>query len=289
MSRTFSVEKNWSIATILRRAPLKPIENRMLIMHVMQLTKIQLITQEDQTINVRQAQELSGLFQRRLLGEPIAYILGQREFYSLQLEITKDVLIPRPETELLVELALQYMPPPNIGELNILDLGTGSGAISVALAKSRPDLKVIALDISDAALAVAKINAERHLGLKQTSIQLLKSNWYSELTDHQFDMIVANPPYVAIDNEHLEQGDLRFEPRKALTDYADGLSSLREIIKNAKSYLKDSGGWLMVEHGYDQSAITCMLLEKQQFGEVQSWKDIAGIKRVSGGLYKARM
>jgi len=286
MSCIFPVEESYSIATVLRHGPLSPIENRMLLMHVMQLTQVQLITQDDKTIDFRQAHELCGLFQRRLLGEPIAYILGQREFYSLQMEVTKDVLIPRTETELLVDLTLECLPSSAQKELSVLDLGTGSGAISVALANSHPNLKLTAVDISDAALAVAKINAEKHLGSKQTLIKLLKSSWYTELTGYQFDIIVANPPYIAVNDKHLEQGDLRFEPRDALTDYTDGLGSLRAIIKDAKHYLKN-GGWLLMEHGYDQSFLVCELLKKQPFEEVKSWKDIAGIKRVSGGQYKA--
>jgi len=166
--------------------------------------------------------------------------------------------------------------------LSVLDLGTGSGAIAVAIAHSRPDLKLTALDLSAAALAVAGRNAARHLIPGQTPLQLLQSNWYSALADQRFDVIVANPPYIVAGDSHLTQGDLRFEPQDALTDHADGLSALRSIIDGAGRHLKD-GGWLLMEHGYDQAAAVRALLQARQFDAVQSWQDIAAIERVSGG------
>jgi len=285
---TFQIEAGSSIAAVLKQAPLEPLENRILLMHALQLTRIQLITQDERAIDAQQAQLLSALFQRRLLGEPIAYIVGQREFYGLQFEVTPDVLIPRPETELLVELALQHLPAAdnlnNQNTLSVLDLGTGSGAIAVAIAHSRPDLKLTALDLSAAALAVAGRNAARHLIAGQTPVQFLQSNWYSALADQRFDVIVANPPYIVAGDSHLTQGDLRFEPQDALTDHADGLSALRSIIDGAGRYLKDDG-WLLMEHGYDQAAAVRALLQARQFDAVQSWQDIAAIERVSGGRY----
>ncbi|SFA93003.1 release factor glutamine methyltransferase [Collimonas sp. OK607] len=287
---TFAIPAGSSIAAVLKQAPLNPLENRILLIHVLGLTRIQLITQDERIIDAQQAQQLSALFQRRLQGEPIAYIVGQREFYGLQLEVTPDVLIPRPETELLVDLALQHLPAADARDtLNVLDLGTGSGAIAIAIAHSCPDLKVTALDVSAAALAVASRNAARHLTPGHSRLQLLQSNWYSALTnqpDQQFDVIVANPPYIVAGDSHLTQGDLRFEPQDALTDHADGLSALRSIIDGAGRYLKD-GGWLLMEHGYDQAPAVRALLQAQRFDTVQSWVDIAAIERVSGGRYKA--
>lgn len=283
ISDTFAIKTGDSIAAILKQAPLNPLENRILLMHALQLTRIQLITQDERTIDAGQAQQLSALFQRRLLGEPIAYIVGQREFYGLQLEVTPDVLIPRPETELLVDLALQHLPAAGPETLSVLDLGTGSGAIAVAIAHSRPDLQLTALDVSAAALAVAGRNAARHLAPGQLPMQLLLSSWYGALDDdRQFSLIVANPPYIVAGDSHLTQGDLRFEPQDALTDHADGLSALRIIIGGAVRHLND-GGWLLMEHGYDQAPAVRELLHAQQFDAVQSWEDIAGIERVSGG------
>ncbi|NKI72053.1 peptide chain release factor N(5)-glutamine methyltransferase [Collimonas pratensis] len=282
IAATFTVEPGCSIGALLQKAPLAPLENRILLMHALQLSRIQLITQDERSIDAQQAQQLSALFGRRLRGEPIAYIIGQREFYGLQLEVTPDVLIPRPETELLVELALQHLPSDPRQALSVLDLGTGSGAIAIAIAHSRPDLAVTALDVSSAALTVAGRNAARHLQLEHGPFRLLQSNWYSALGEQRFDIIVANPPYIVAGDRHLAEGDLRFEPQDALTDHADGLSALRNIVGGAGHHLKN-GGWLLMEHGYDQAAAVRTLLQVQQFEAVQSWQDLAGIERVSGG------
>jgi release factor glutamine methyltransferase len=286
ISKVFAVEAGCTIGGLLKKAPLAPLENRILLMHALQLTRIQLITQDERSIDAQQAQQLSILFDRRLRGEPVAYIIGHREFYGLQLEVTPDVLIPRPETELLVDLALQHLPLNGQQQLSVLDLGTGSGAIAIAIAHSRPDLAVTALDVSDAALAVAARNAARHLPSEHGQFRLLHSNWYSALGDEQFDVIVANPPYIVAGDQHLAQGDLRFEPQDALTDHADGLSALRNIIDGAGRYLKN-GGWLLMEHGYDQAPAVRALLQAQQYKTVQSWDDIAAIERVSGGKRNA--
>lgn len=285
---TFVIEAGSSIAAVLKQAPLNPLENRILLMHALQLTRIQLITQDERCIDAQQAEQLSALFHRRLLGEPIAYIVGQREFYGLQLEVTPDVLIPRPETELLVDLALQHLPSATDtgSPLSVLDLGTGSGAIAIAIAHSRPDLMVTALDVSSAALAVAGRNAIRHLAPAHARLQLLQSSWYSALGNQQFDVIVSNPPYIVADDQHLFQGDLRFEPQDALTDHADGLSALRNIIDGAGRFLKD-GGWLLMEHGYDQAPTVRALLKAKGYEAVQSWEDIASIERVSGARRKS--
>jgi release factor glutamine methyltransferase len=220
------------------------------------------------------------LFWRRIRGEPIAYITGQREFYGLSFQVTPDVLIPRPETELLVDLTLERLLPTG----SVLDLGTGSGAIAVAIAHACPEAKVTALDVSPAALAVAHGNAVRILADRAVQLCLLSGDWYAPLAEHdRFDVIVANPPYIAAADAHLAQGDLRFEPSGALTDRADGLSALRTIIDGAPSHLHP-GGWLLLEHGYDQAEKVRNLLKNKGFIQVQSWCDLAGIERVSGGL-----
>ena len=266
-----------SLAAALRTAPLDTLENRILLGHALQLSRIQLITQSERVLSDAEVTQLTGLFERRLAGEPIAYIVGEREFFGLPLHVTPAVLIPRPETELLVELALDRLPPGGWA----LDMGTGSGAIAVAIAHTRADVTVTALDVSEEALQVARTNAQRHAG----NIQFLCSDWYQALgTDmqHALDLIAANPPYIVAGDRHLSQGDLRFEPVGALTDHADGLSALRIIIDGAGAFLKPHG-WLLMEHGYDQAAAVCDLLKRQGFTEVQSWNDLAGIPRVSGG------
>jgi release factor glutamine methyltransferase len=265
----------------LRGAPLDPLENRILIGHALQLTRIQLITQSERLITVEEAAQLNALFRRRLQGEPIAYIVGEREFFGLAMQVTPDVLIPRPDTELLVELALDRLPQHG----QALDMGTGSGAIAVAIAHTRPDVSMTALDVSEGALKIAAGNAQRH-GVK---VDFLRSDWYAALGDATapyLDLIVSNPPYIVAGDAHLSQGDLRFEPVGALTDHADGLSALRIIIDGAASYLKPDG-WLLMEHGYDQPEAVRKLLEQRGFAEVQSWRDLAGIERVSGGKLPA--
>ncbi|ASU37354.1 protein-(glutamine-N5) methyltransferase, release factor-specific [Herbaspirillum sp. meg3] len=281
MSDFSDIPSGISLADVLRSAPLDALENRILIGHALQLTRIQLITQSDRLLTAAEATQLSALFLRRLHGEPIAYIVGEREFFGLALQVTPDVLIPRPDTELLVELALERLPQQG----KALDMGTGSGAIAVAIAHTRPDVTMTALDVSEGALKIAASNAQRH-GAK---VIFLRSDWYAalgETSEPDLDLIVSNPPYIVAGDTHLSQGDLRFEPIGALTDHADGLSALRIIIDGAAAYLKPDG-WLLMEHGYDQSEAVRELLAQRGFAEVQSWRDLAGIERVSGGKLAA--
>lgn len=246
----------------------------MLLGHALQLTRVQTITQSDRVLNPGQATYLETLCRRRIAGEPIAYLLGEREFYGLPLHVNPAVLIPRPETELLVDLALERLPPCG----RVLDMGTGSGAIAIAIAHVRPDAQVTALDASPGAIEVAQHNAKRH----GAAIRVVHSNWFAAVGDCRFDLIVSNPPYIVAGDRHLAQGDLRFEPPDALTDHADGLSALRSISSDACIYL-EPGGWLLMEHGYDQAAAVRSMLEKANFSAVRSWRDLAGIARVSGG------
>ncbi|HTD06771.1 peptide chain release factor N(5)-glutamine methyltransferase [Undibacterium sp.] len=269
-----------TIAACEASSPLDKLETRILLMHALGLTRIQLITQSDLELDAGQIASLQSLIQRRINGEPIAYITGEREFFGLSFQVTPDVLIPRADTELLVELALQYAPQHG----SLLDMGTGSGAIAIAVAHQRPDLQVTALDVSPAALQIAGQNAQRILSPMR--LQLLQSDWYDALHDRQFDTIVSNPPYIVKDDQHLSQGDLRFEPVNALTDHADGLSAYRSIIGGAGAHLQQ-GGWLLMEHGYDQAEAVRKLLTKHGYGQVQSWRDLAGIERVSGGILAA--
>lgn len=264
-----------SLQSVLKAAPLDALENRILLCHALQLTRVQLITQSDRLLTNAEADALAALYQRRMEGEPIAYIVGVREFYGLDFHVTPDVLIPRPDTELLVELAMERLPPQGA----LLDMGTGSGAIAVAIAHTRTDAAVTALDASEAALAIAQGNAAAN----QTAVAFLQSDWYSALPgDTRFHVIASNPPYIVEGDSHLTQGDLRFEPIDALTDHADGLSDLRIIIDGAALHLH-AEGWLLMEHGYDQAAVVRALLDAGGFADVQSWKDLAGIERVSGG------
>lgn len=252
-------------------------EVQMLLQQTLGVARAYLLAHPEQVLNAAQQAAYDAMLQRRLQGEPIAYILGEREFFGLNLKVTPATLIPRPETELLVELALQRIPAR--GNFRVLDLGTGSGAIAISIAKSRPQSEVVAVDASEAALQVARENARR-LGV--ANLSFLQSEWFSALDGQRYDLIVSNPPYVAADDVHLTQGDVRFEPVSALASGADGLDDIRRIVGQAGDFL-EPGGWLLLEHGYDQAAQVRDLLTKNGFLEVFSAKDIAGIDRVSGG------
>ena len=214
---------------------------------------------------------------QRAMGQPVAYIFDRREFYGRDFAMGSSVLIPRPETETLVEAALARMAPKD----TCLDLGTGSGAVAVTIACQRPQSRVVATDVSAAALRVARANAERHQCAER--IELLEGSWYEPVGARRFDVIVSNPPYVAAGDPHLGRGDLRFEPPEALTDgSADGLDSIRAIVVGASAHLK-AGGWLLFEHGYDQAEAVRALLEAAGFASIVSLADLAGIPRVAGG------
>ena len=211
---------------------------------------------------------------RREIGEPVAHLVGCREFYGHLFRVTPDTLIPRPDTELLVELALGL-----VGDepKTVLDLGTGTGAIAISIALES-QANVTAVDASPAALVVAKDNAVRLFA----PIRCLAGSWFDSVADERFDLIVSNPPYIAVDDHHLSEGDVRFEPLSALVAGHDGLDDIRYITNHASSHLKPNG-WLLLEHGYDQAEAVRALLAQAGFAEVQSWRDLAGIERVSGG------
>jgi release factor glutamine methyltransferase len=259
--------------------PLDPLENRILLCHATGLSRVQLITQAERPLTADEAACLARLVGRRLEGEPIAYLVGKREFFGLDFQVNEAVLIPRPDTELIVELAIERLPR----DARLLDMGTGSGAIAVSVAHARPDARVTALDVSGAALAVAQANADAN----GARVRFLQSDWFAALgADERFELIASNPPYIAAGDEHLSQGDLRFEPAGALTDHFDGLSALRTIIHGAPACLAP-GAWLLLEHGYDQAEAVRALLQKQGYADVQSWRDLGGIERVSGGRFGA--
>lgn len=253
-------------------------EIQLLLQLVLGVARSYLMAHPEQVLSEAQQTAYKALLQRRLQGEPIAYILGQRDFFGLPLQVTPATLIPRPETELLVELALQRLPAQK--HCRVLDLGAGSGAIALSIAHARPDIEVMAVDASEAALQVANENALR---LNIGNVRFVRSDWFSALAGERFDLIVSNPPYVAAGDVHLTQGDVRFEPLTALASGIDGLDDIRRIVGQAGDFL-ELGAWLMLEHGYDQAVQVRELLKQNGFGEVFSAKDLAGIERVSGGL-----
>ncbi len=264
-------------ALVASRQKIAPIDAQMLLQHVLSEPLAFLHTYPKQALSSSQLKAFNQLVARRVTGEPIAYLIGERDFYDLTFKVTSAVLIPRPETELLVELALERIPKDR--HVRVLDLGTGSGVIAITIAKNRPLATVIAVDVSADAVAVANTNA-KEIGV--TNLKVINGSWYDVMQGVQFDMIVSNPPYVAEDDPHLEQGDLRFEPQLALTAKENGLACLQAISDEAPEHL-NAGGWLLLEHGYDQSAACRKLLEKADFKRIFSSPDLAGIIRVSGG------
>jgi len=253
------------------------IEARVLLREVLQQSDAWLLAHDDEVLTAAQAQQYVALVVRRVAGEPIAYITGRREFHGREFAVNPSVLIPRPETELLVELALQRLPAG--APARVLDLGAGSGCIGITIAAERPQVQVTLLDASEAALEMARANAVQWAPGNTT---LLRSDWYSDLAAERYDLIVANPPYVAEGDAHLQQGDLRFEPRSALAAGVDGLSDLQRIIAQAPRHLL-AGGWLLLEHGFDQAVACAWLLEAAGFEDVFNAPDLAGMPRVSGG------
>lgn len=266
-----------TVARALREPGLDPVDVRVLLQHVLGVGHAWLIAHGEHALTEAQVEAFSGLLGRRRAGEPVAYLTGAREFYGRDFAVGPAVLIPRPETELLVELALDRIPRDRV--VHVLDLGTGSGNVAITLALERPRAMVTAVDRSPEALAAAAANAAR---LGDVSVRLLNGNWFSALGDEVFELIVSNPPYVAADDPHLARGDLPFEPPGALTPGPDGLAAIRRIVAEAGRHLAP-GGWLLFEHGYDQGPAARDLLATAGFGAVQTWQDLAGLDRVSGG------
>lgn len=253
------------------------VDAQWLLLHVLQQPHGWLFAHRGDSLREDVAAAFETLVARRERGEPVAYLTGRRGFWSLDLDVDAAVLIPRPETELLVELALQRIAPESAA--TIADLGTGSGAIALALARERPRAQVHAVDASAAALAVAGRNARR-LGLR--NVALHEGDWFAPLAGLRFAMIASNPPYIESGDPHLTQGDLRFEPALALASGADGLDAIRSIVRDAPAHL-DAGGWLLLEHGWNQGAAVRALLEAAGLDEVATHRDLEGRDRVTLG------
>lgn len=273
-----------SLRELIGNCELPANEARILLAHLLekhyQLPRSALLSRDDMVLNEQAFREWKNLASRRINGEPIAYILGKKGFHNIELLVGPGVLIPRPETELLVEIALAEISKIN-KPASVLDLGTGSGAIALSIASSTPLASLIATDQSIEALTIAKQNAQS-LALS-AQIQFAQGSWYEAVSPQdQFDVIVSNPPYIASQDPHLGQGDLRFEPESALTDYGRGLSCLQAIISGAGKFL-NSGGLVAVEHGYDQSEAVVGLMKEAGLIDVQVHHDLAGHCRAVSG------
>jgi release factor glutamine methyltransferase len=251
------------------------IDAHVLMAHVLGVNRAGLVANPMRVLTQSEDAKIDMLVARRALGHPVAYLVAKREFYGRDFEVGPEVLIPRPETETLVEAALPRLGP----RASCLDLGTGSGAIAVTLACERPEARVTATDSSPGALEVARANA----AALAARVEFLAGPWYAPVAGRRFDLIVSNPPYIARGDAHLEAGDLRFEPAQALTDgSADGLDSIRAIVAAARAHL-NPGGWLLLEHGYDQAEAVARIFAAAGLAEYTTIADLAGIARVAGG------
>lgn len=259
------------------------LDARLLLQHVCGCTHADLIAHPERELSEAQASRFEDLVARRAAGEPLAYLVGSAWFHGLEFAVTPDVLIPRPDTEVLVDQAVERAQ--GLERPRVLDLGTGSGIVAILIARLCRHAEVTAVDVSAAALRVARANAARH----GVSICFLEGDWYAPLGEERFDLIASNPPYVADGDPHLQLNGLPFEPQSALTDGVpggNGLACVRRIVDGACGRLY-RGGWLLIEHGYDQAVEVRRLLETAGFSEVLSWRDDAGIERVSGGKLAA--
>jgi release factor glutamine methyltransferase len=278
------------IGALWRRAAkrIDRLDARLLLEHLGWCTHAELIAHPERELTAEQVAQFDGLLARREAGEPLAYLIGSAFFYGLEFAVSKAVLIPRPDTEVLVDQALARLEPFCQKRIapRIVDLGTGSGIVAILLARRCPSAMLTAVDLSAAALSVARANAERH----GATVRFLEGDWYGPLGAECFELIVANPPYVADDDPHLQYDGLPFEPQDALTDGVaggDGLGCIRAIIAGAHTHLAP-GGWLLIEHGYDQAVKARGLMAAAGFSDVASWRDSAAIERVSGGRQSGR-
>jgi len=281
------MSSNLSLRSLLGDSPLPPNEARMLMAHVLekhyQLPRSALLSRDDMALDSEALKEWQVLETKRSNGEPIAYLIGKRGFHNIELYVAPGVLIPRPETELLVEIGLHEitrLKQASATQATLLDLGTGSGAIALAIAHAVPQVLVTATDQSAEALEIAKRNA-KELGLEER-VKLIQGSWYEPLGQQTFDIILSNPPYISKQDPHLKQGDLRFEPASALTDHATGLTCLEGIISGAREHLHPNG-FIAVEHGFDQSEAVMSLMKAAGLREVKAYLDLAGHHRVASG------
>ena len=255
------------------------LDAEVLLCHVLNKARSHLRAWPEKELKTQDYNHYFQLLKQRQQGLPIAYITGKKEFWSRDFKVSPDVLIPRPDTELLIELSLKQIS--DNPKAHLIDLGTGSGAIAITLAAERPDTKIIATDFSDKALNIAKENASAH---QIKNIQFIKSNWFNEITSCNFDLVISNPPYIAHNDPHLSQGDIRFEPDSALIAKDQGLEDIQNISNHARNYLKP-GGTLLVEHGYDQQKAVQAIFNSFAYSNITTHTDLSGNPRVTTGQW----
>ncbi|MDH5611726.1 MAG: peptide chain release factor N(5)-glutamine methyltransferase [Gammaproteobacteria bacterium] len=255
------------------------LDAEVLLCHVLNCSATHLIAWPEKNLNEKQIQTFRQLVEQRQAGTPVAYLTGRKEFWSMDFKVTTATLIPRPDTEILVEFVLNQFSDRK--KLNLLDLGTGSGAIAIAIASEKPDWVITATDISCEALTVARENARTH---QITNIKFAESNWFEQINKQYFDLIISNPPYIAAQDEHLSQGDVRFEPVSALISGETGMDDIESITSKSIEYL-NPGGWLAVEHGYNQQRQVDACLRHYHFQEIIQLEDLSGQPRVTAGIY----
>lgn len=258
-------------------SPSAALDAQVLLSHVLQCNSAYLFTWPEKNLNTEQLKRFQSLIQQRHQGTPVAHLTGQREFWSLDLSVNDSTLIPRPETETLVEFILEKFNDKE--DLKLLDMGTGTGAIAIALATEKPQWNITACDISERAIQLAEKNSTRH---QTRNIKFIQSDWFDDIKDNNFDIIVSNPPYIASDDAHLSQGDVRFEPKSALTSGRTGMDDIEHLCLHAKQHLLKNG-YLIVEHGYDQKIAVSECFTKNNYIEVEHRQDLSDHTRMTAG------
>lgn len=267
-----------SAVQLNHRSDTPAVDCELLLCHVLGVERSYLKTWPDRELNSADQEQFQQLLERRIQGQPVAYLIGTQGFWTLDLTVSPDTLIPRPETELLVEAALELELPE---QSKVLDLGTGTGAIALALASERSQWQISAVDLMPNAVQLASANCQRH---QLNNVEIFQSRWFAEIPAQRFNLIVSNPPYIEDNDVHLTQGDVRFEPASALVSGSDGLNDLRLLIAESVNYLADRG-WLMVEHGYQQGPAVRELFEQAGFAQVETRNDLNGLERITLGCY----
>ncbi|MCK4834180.1 MAG: peptide chain release factor N(5)-glutamine methyltransferase [Gammaproteobacteria bacterium] len=257
-------------------SPSAVLDGQVLLAFSLNCNTAHLAAWPEKDLDKEQAARYQQLIQQRASGIPVAHLTGTREFWSSNLHVDDSTLIPRPETELLVEFILEKFADDT--NLKLLDMGTGTGAIAISIAREKPDWSIFASDISEQALSLAAKNTK----IQQTDITLIHSDWFSDITEKDFDVIVSNPPYICSDDPHLSQGDVRFEPRSALVSGDDGMDDIEHLCAQAKNHLAENG-WLIVEHGYNQDQLVADCFSKNAYTDIQQRQDLSGHTRMTAG------